>query len=258
MRYGPARRSAARRKMVARSRQAMRDHSRCATSAASIACATSAAPPLCQTARTWRWSCGMTTSAVRPVATPRPPMRGVISTTSLDILASWARKALRSGLPGAYARMGSLRGGGTETIAFGMSSSLRYLIVSRGGLSAAYDPRRRRPPLRGLALRQTERPALGRVVLALRRLRHPVLAVLRHAVLGVARRRGAAGGDEHGEGERDATAHSAALLWPATYSATTGTDCGSIEVKLSPAFAPRRQTIVPSATTGMASAPPSR
>src|SRR5437867_239193 len=104
----------------------------------------------------------------------------------------------------------------------------------------ALELRERLPPLRGLALRQTERPALGRAVLA------------------VGRRRGAAGGDERGEGERDATAHSAALLWPATYSATTGTDSGSIEVKLSPAFAPRRQTIVPSATMGMASAPPSR
>src|SRR5205814_361108 len=109
-------------------------------SAASIACATSAAPPLCQTARTWRWSCGMTTSAVRPVATPRPPMRGVISTTSLDILASWARKALRSGLPGAYARMGSLRGGGTETIAFGMSNAIVSVPPPRNEPILAYAP----------------------------------------------------------------------------------------------------------------------
>src|SRR5206468_12131176 len=34
----------------------------------------------------------------------------------------------------------------------------------------ALELRERLPPLRGLALRQTERPALGRVVLALRRL----------------------------------------------------------------------------------------
>src|SRR5436309_2531948 len=69
MRHGPARRSAARRKIAARSSHAMRDHAACAVSDTSIARSTSTAPAWCQVARVCVWRCGMTTRATLPVPT---------------------------------------------------------------------------------------------------------------------------------------------------------------------------------------------
>ena len=93
--------SAARRKTAARSSHGQRAHSRRASAAAAIACATCSGEALCQSARTWRWSCGITAFAVSPLRTSFPPMTRGISMRSLAMAASRALSSARSGDPGA-------------------------------------------------------------------------------------------------------------------------------------------------------------
>ncbi len=73
-RHGPESSSAARRKIAARSSHGIRDQSRHASPAASIARSTSAAPPWWTVASTWSLSCGSTCSNWSPVRTSSPPM----------------------------------------------------------------------------------------------------------------------------------------------------------------------------------------
>jgi hypothetical protein len=100
-RHRVVRSSAAFRKMAARSSQLQADQSRCASAAAAIACSTCSADALCQSARTWRWSWGMTACAVRPVRTSRPPITRGMSTFSAAMSSSRAFSSARSGEPGA-------------------------------------------------------------------------------------------------------------------------------------------------------------
>jgi hypothetical protein len=93
--------SAAFRKTAARSSQGQADHSRCAARAASTAAATFSRVALCQTARTCRWSWGMTACAVSPVVTFRPPMTSGISIRSPAMALSRVFSSAFSGDPGA-------------------------------------------------------------------------------------------------------------------------------------------------------------
>src|ERR1700757_4217703 len=69
-RHGPARSSAARRKIAARSSHGVRDQSFHASADAAIARSTSFAPPLCTVASTCERLCGSTASNVSPAPTP--------------------------------------------------------------------------------------------------------------------------------------------------------------------------------------------
>ena len=99
-RHGPASRSAALRKTAARASQGISDQSRQAARAAATARATSLGPAWWQVASTWRWSCGATAFAVRPVRTSRPPMTSGISTASPSIASSRDLRVCLSGEPG--------------------------------------------------------------------------------------------------------------------------------------------------------------
>ncbi len=117
-RYGPASRSAARRKIAARSSNGMARHAGAAPSAASIAERTSSAFASAVRPSTEEWLCGWTTSIEAP-----PPIR--CSPPIVIVRSSWApassltrfSSAARSALPGAYPSTGSLDGAGTVEMA---------------------------------------------------------------------------------------------------------------------------------------------
>ncbi len=93
--------SAAFNSTAARSSHGQRDHSRWACAAASMACATCSFEALCQSARTCRWSCGMTAWAVSPVRISLPPMIRGMSRRSAAIDRRRAFSSAFSGEPGA-------------------------------------------------------------------------------------------------------------------------------------------------------------
>ena len=100
-RHGPASRSAAFRKIAARSSHRVWAHHCCASTADSIAIFTSAGPAWCTLASTLRWSCGEVTSMVFPVRISFPPMTRGISITEAPSSASLALRAAFSGEFGA-------------------------------------------------------------------------------------------------------------------------------------------------------------
>jgi hypothetical protein len=61
-----------------------------------------------------RWSCGITDCPVRPVRISLPPMMIGMSSFSPAICFRRAFSSARSGVPGAYDRLGSFTGGGTR------------------------------------------------------------------------------------------------------------------------------------------------
>ena len=100
-RHGPARSSAARRKIAARSCQGIRDQSWCAAFAAAIACSTCSGPPFATSASTCDLRCGSTASNVSLPWTSFPPMIIGIEIRSFSICRSRACSSARSGVPGA-------------------------------------------------------------------------------------------------------------------------------------------------------------
>src|SRR5579884_3839773 len=137
-RHGPVRRSAARRKIAARSSHGIRDQSCHASAAAAAARSTSAAAPLCTVARTWLRLCGITCSNVSPVRTSSPPITSGISSCCDSSSASFARSSSRSGDPGAYDLTGSLYGFGTRKVPWLlMRASVDGRSVPAAGRSAA-------------------------------------------------------------------------------------------------------------------------
>ncbi len=100
VRHGPARSSAARRKIEARSSHGVRDQSFHASAAALTARSTSLGPPLCTVASTCERLCGSTASKVLPVRTSSPPMTSGMSICWDSISRRRSRTASRSGEPG--------------------------------------------------------------------------------------------------------------------------------------------------------------
>jgi hypothetical protein len=113
-RHDVVRSSAAFSSTAARSSNDHDAHSCCAVRAASTACSTCFSVALWYSPRTCACSCGITDWPQSPVFTSLPPMISGMSTFSLAIAFSLALSDARSGLPGAYERIGSLTGGGTR------------------------------------------------------------------------------------------------------------------------------------------------
>ena len=100
-RHGPARSSAARRKIAARSSHGTRCQSSQASPDALTAASTSFGPAWCTSASTCPLSCGMTAAFTVPVRTSSPPMISGMSSRSFRICSSRSWRLARSGDPGA-------------------------------------------------------------------------------------------------------------------------------------------------------------
>ena len=130
-RHGPLARSAALSSTAARSCGPSAAQSRRAFTAASAASATSAGPAWWKRASTWAWRCGARTSARRPVRTSWPPMTSGISMGVAASSFSLACSAARSGVPGAWVRVGSLRGAGMRKLPLDMRASSGRVAAGR-------------------------------------------------------------------------------------------------------------------------------
>ncbi len=128
-RHGPASRSAARRRIAARSSNDIARHAGAASRAARRASCVSCWVAPASVPRTERWLCGWTTSNRSPPPMRwSPPMVIVSSSGSFCSSASLACSSARSGVPGAYCRTGSLTGAGTW-----VTASTRQLLFEYWG-----------------------------------------------------------------------------------------------------------------------------